>query len=125
VITVLSSFVSEGNVEFLQEEDQEGNMKLDLSAQSNNKGYLTAKLKLEVTLLSLDNKKITSNSTSIVLDRGEEDVIEMSFVIPESIVDKYDLNDGKGTLMVELKISTLQELFMITNVLKVVGDSEV
>jgi hypothetical protein len=124
VITVLYSFVSEGNVEFLQEEDQEGNMKLDLSAQSTNMGYLSAELKLEVILLSLDNKKITSNSTFIVLDRGEEDIIEISFFVPEYIVDKHDLKDGKTKLLVELNISTLWELFKITNKLKVVEYSE-
>ncbi len=124
VITVLSSFISEGNVIFVQEEDREGNLRLDLSAKSTNMGFLRAKLGIEITLFSYDDEMITSNSTLLILDGGADDELEMSLFVPEYIADKYDLKDGKGILVVELNISTLWELFKITNVLKVVGEPE-
>ena len=124
VITVLSSFISEGNVEFVQEEDQEGNLRLDLLAQSTNMGFLPAKLGIEITLFSYDNEMITSNSKLLILDGRADYELEMSLFVPEYIADKYGLKDGKGILVVELNISTLWELFKITNILKVVGESE-
>jgi hypothetical protein len=124
VITVLSSFISEGNVEFVQEEDREGNLRLDLSARSVNMGFLQAKLGIEITLFSNDNYEITSNSTLLILDGREDDELEMSLFVPEHVVDKYNLKDGNGTIVIELNISTLWELFKITNILKVVGESE-
>jgi len=124
VITVISSFISEGNVEFVQEEDREGNLRLDLSARSTNMGFIPAKLGIEITLFSYDNEMITSNSTLLILDGRADDELEMSLFVPEYIADKYDLKDGKGVLVVELNISTLWELFKITNILKVVGESE-
>lgn len=122
LFSVLSTVISGETLNFgLDIDESTEDWMFTLDAHLMNKGYIGVKLSFELSILTLDEKSIAKNVTSVYIKAGGSQSFSMNLFLPAEVVRSNNLVEEEGSMKINFTVRTFWNLIGFTNILKIGG----
>jgi len=95
-----------------------------LDGNPRNGGLLSIKITFEVAVLSLEGQYVARNSTAVYIEPGARKPLTLTLFISQEDVQRYNLQELRGSFEYKFGITTLWDLVGILQVVKIKGGGE-
>jgi len=105
----------------LSQDENTGDWTMAFNGNPRNGGFLDVTLFFEITILDINERVITTNSTTVLVKAGSSQPFSLVLRIPADMVPGGKMEEARGYFQMRMTIGELGNLMGLTQLMKIGG----